>query len=59
MLNVEVYAVLTFASWNIIVAVLETAGQFFYVYAMATNAAISAVFVSPYCVLSRKWFLWV
>lgn len=37
---------------NIIAAVLETAGQFFYVYAMATNATISAVVVSSYCVLS-------
>ena len=37
---------------NIIAAVFETAGQFFYVYAMATNATISAVVVSSYCVLS-------
>ena len=33
-------------------AIFETAGQFFYVYAMSGNATISAPIVGSYCVLS-------
>ena len=33
-------------------AVFETAGQFFYVYAMSGNATISATVIGSYCVLS-------
>ena len=37
---------------KIIAAVLETAGQFFYVFAMAENSVISASIVGSYCVLA-------
>lgn len=33
-------------------AIFETAGQFFYTYAMASNSTVSAALVSSYCVLS-------
>ena len=32
--------------------ILETAGQFFYVFAMAENSTISASIVGSYCILS-------
>lgn len=35
-----------------IAAVFETAGQFFYTYAMASNSTVSAALVSSYCILS-------
>ena len=35
-----------------IAAVFETAGQFFYTYAMASNSTISAALVSSYCIMS-------
>lgn len=35
-----------------IASVFETAGQFFYTYAMASNSTISAALVSSYCILS-------
>ena len=35
-----------------IAAIFETAGQFFYTYAMASNSTISAALVSSYCILS-------
>ena len=37
---------------NFIAAVLETAGQFFYVYAMSGKAIIAAPMVSAYCIVS-------
>ena len=37
---------------KILAAVLETAGQFFYVFAMANDSTISATIVGSYCVLS-------
>ena len=37
---------------KIAAAVFETAGQFFYVYAMSGNATISAPIVGSYCILS-------
>ena len=37
---------------KIAAAIFETAGQFFYVYAMSGNATISAPIVGSYCVLS-------
>ena len=33
-------------------AIFETAGQFFYVFAMGTNATITAPIVGSYCILS-------
>jgi EamA domain-containing membrane protein RarD len=33
-------------------ALLETAGQFFYVFAMANDSTISATIVGSYCILS-------
>lgn len=35
-----------------IAAIFETAGQFFYTYAMASNSTVSAALVSSYCILS-------
>ena len=37
---------------KLVAAIFETAGQFFYVYAMSGNATISAPIVGSYCVLS-------
>ncbi len=37
---------------KLLAAIFETAGQFFYVYAMSDNATISAPIVGSYCVLS-------
>lgn len=37
---------------NFIAAILETAGQFFYVYAMSGKAIIAAPMVSSYCIVS-------
>ena len=37
---------------KLIAAVMETAGQFFYVFAMAENSTISASIVGSYCILS-------
>ena len=37
---------------KLLAALFETAGQFFYVYAMSGNATISAPIVGSYCVLS-------
>lgn len=37
---------------KIIAAIFETAGQFFYVYAMAHNSTIGATIVGSYCILS-------
>jgi len=38
--------------WRYGAAVAETAGQFFYVYAMAGNGAVAAPMISAYCVVS-------
>ena len=37
---------------KLLAAIFETAGQFFYVFAMATNATITAPIVGSYCILS-------
>lgn len=37
---------------KVLAAVLETAGQFFYVFAMANDSTISATIVGSYCILS-------
>ncbi len=37
---------------KLLAAIFETAGQFFYVYAMGKNATISAPIVGSYCILS-------
>ncbi len=40
---------------KIIAAILETIGQFFYVYAMSANSVITAPIVGSYCILSLLW----
>lgn len=37
---------------KLVAAIFETAGQFFYVYAMSGNATISASIIGSYCILS-------
>ena len=44
--------VLTKEKNKVLAAILETAGQFFYVFAMAINSTISATIVGSYCILS-------
>lgn len=43
---------ISFEKPKLFAAIFETAGQFFYVYAMSSNSTISAPIVGSYCVLS-------
>ena len=40
---------------KLMAAVSETAGQFAYIYALSSNAILSAPLISAYCVLSMVW----
>ncbi len=40
---------------KLLAAVSETAGQFAYIYALSSNAILSAPLISAYCVLSMVW----
>ena len=45
--------------WKAGAAVLETAGQFFYVFAMAENAVVAAPMIAAYCVVALVLSPWV
>ena len=36
-------------------AIVETAGQYFYIFALSANAILSAPLISAYCVVSMIW----
>lgn len=40
---------------KVMAAIVETAGQYFYIFALSANAILSAPLISSYCVVSMLW----
>ena len=40
---------------KVLAAIVETAGQYFYIFALSANAILSAPLISAYCVVSMIW----